>query len=157
MKKRLISFIPFKRVAISTSLTHEQIVDLFSNSISPKWDPILGTPPKNIKKAQGAVSKVGFSIRTTDYYRGSLTYLEGKFHPDKMGTKVEVYVTGPLYFILPLIGIFSLCIFVISFFTKDYMGILFGLFGIIVSSLGLFLEADALDWFLGELLEKFIV
>jgi hypothetical protein len=157
MKKRLISFIPFKRATISTSLTHKQIVDLFSNSISPTWDPILGTPPKNIKKAQGTVSKAGFSIRTTDYYRGSLTYLEGKFHPDKMGTKVEVYVTGPLYFILPFIGIFSLCIFVTSFFIKDYMGILFGLFGIIACSIGLVLEADALDWFLSELIEKYIV
>lgn len=157
MKKRLISFIPFKRATISTSLTHEQIVDLFSNSISPEWNPIWGTPPKNIKKAQGVVSKAGFSIRTTDYYRGSLTYLEGKFLPDKMGTKVEVYVTGLLYFILPFIEIFSLCSFVASFFTKDYTATVISLFGIIASSLGLFLEADGLDWFLSELLEKFIV
>jgi len=157
MKKRLISFIPFKRATISTSLTHEQIVDLFSNSISSEWNPIWGTPPKNIIKIQGTVSKIGFSIMTTDYYRGSLTYLTGKFLPDKEGTKIEIYVSGLLYFVLPFIGMASLCGFVASFFTKDYIVTLISLFGVFVSSIGLFLEADALNWFLGDLLEKYIV
>jgi hypothetical protein len=157
MKKRLISFIPFKRTTISTSLTHEQIVDLFSNAISPQWDPVWGIPPKNIKKIQGTVSRMGFSVRATDYYRGSLTYLEGKFLPDKKGTKVEVYVTGLLYFTLPFIGIVSLCGFIASVFANNSVGTTFGLLGIIISSIGPFLEADTLDYFLGELLEKFII
>jgi hypothetical protein len=157
MKKRLISFIPFKRATISTSLTHEQIVDLFSNSISPKWNLLLGKPPKNIKKVQGTISKEGFSIRPTSYYQGGFTYLMGKFLPDTKGTKVEVYVTGILYFILPFIGMISLCSFVSSFFTREYSVIFISLFGIIASITGLFLEADALDWFLSELLEQYIV
>ena len=78
MKKRLLSFIPYKHVIISTSLSLDEAVNLVSDSISPAFNPILNPLP-NSKKFQGEVSKQGFKIRVTDYYRSSLTYVVGKF------------------------------------------------------------------------------
>jgi hypothetical protein len=157
MQKRLISFIPFKHVIVSTNLSLDEIVNLFSNSISPHWDLVSQTPPKNHKQLLGTVSREGFSIRPTDYYRGSLTYLIGKFVPDAKGVKIDMYVTGTLYFLLPITAMAGLCLFLVKIIGQNYDGIgwPFGFF--IGSIVGLFIEADRLDWFLGQMLGKYIV
>lgn len=157
MQKRLISFIPFKRVIVSTNLSLDEIVNLFSSSISPDWDILSQIPPKNHKQLLGTVSREGFSIRPTSYYRGSLTYLTGKFIPGPKGVRIEMYVIGPLYFILPFSAAAALCFLLAALVQGNYdeLSIPLGVF--LGSIIGLFVEADRLDWFVGQMLEKYIV
>ena len=157
MQKRLISFIPFKRVIVSTNLSLDEIVNLFSNSISPHWDLMSQTPPKNHKQLLGTVSREGFSIRPTSYYQSSLTHLVGKFIPDPNGVKIEMYITGPLPFMLSLSVLAGLCCFLPAISGRNYgvllipVGIFFGVM------IGLILEADRLDWFVGQILKKHVI
>lgn len=157
MQKRLISFIPFKHVIVSTNLSLDEIVNLFSNSISPHWNLMSQTPPKNHKQLLGTVSREGFSIRPTDYYRGSLTYLIGKFIPGPKGIRIEMYVIGPLYFILPCSAAAALCFLLAAVVRGNYDELVVPLGVFIGSIIGLFVEADRLDWFIGQMLEKYIV
>jgi hypothetical protein len=157
MQKRLISFIPFKHVIVSTNLSLDEIVNLFSNSISPQWDVVWQTPPKNHKQLQGIVSREGFSIRPTSYYQGSLTYLAGKFIPDPKGGKIEMYIAGPLPFMLSLSVLAGLCCFLPAISGRNYGVLLIPVVIFFGAMIGLILEADRLDWFVGQMLEKYIV
>src|SRR5215203_88251 len=82
--KRILSFIPYKYVIVSTSLSLDDVVKLFASSTSPVFDPI-SNPLPNPQKLQGDVSKEGFRVRLTDYYRISWTSVKGYFHPTKRG------------------------------------------------------------------------
>ena len=158
MRKKLLSLIPYRHVTISTSLTLDEIVNLISKSISPKWDPILQSPPPNHKKFQGEVSERGFHIRPTDYYRGAMTYLAGKFISDTNGVKVEMYIEpGPGYLALALGSMVGFCVLLGAIAGQDYFAALVASFVLIFLSSGFYFEANNLDWFIGNLLEGHII
>ena len=119
--KRILSFLPYKHVVISTSLSLNDVEGLFSNSISPAFDPLLN-PLSNSKKFQGEVSNKGFKIRVTDYYRGSLTYVVGNFIPDANGVKIDMFVDpNPLFLIGPLLAAIALCGLVVAIANGNYI------------------------------------
>ena len=155
MKKRLLSFIPYKHVIISTSLSLDEAVNLISDSISPAFNPILNPLP-NSKKFQGEVSKQGFKIRVTDYYRSSLTYVVGKFIPHENSINIDMYIApNPLFLLaLPLLAVFGVCMLGNAIATRNYFQALASIFLMLFLGFGHFLETDTLDWFMGNLLEK---
>ena len=158
MRKRLLSLLPYRHVTIPTSLTLDEIVNLFSKSISPKWNPISQAPPPNHKNFQGEVSEQGFSIRTTSYYQGPLTYLVGKFISDISGVKIEMYIgLGPGGLALALGGIVGFCILLGAIAGQDYFASLVISAVLIFLGSGFFFEADSVDWFIANLLEQHVI
>lgn len=158
MRKKLLSFFPYRHTTVSTSLTLDEIVNLFSKSISPKWNPILQAAPPDHKKCQGEVSEQGFHIRMTDYYRGSSTYLAGKFIPDTNGVKVEMYIDpGPTDLVYALGGMLGFCFLLGAIAGQNYFAALVVSSVLIILSAGFYFETDSLDWFIGNLLERYII
>jgi hypothetical protein len=158
MRKRLISFIPFKHVIISTNLTLDEIVGLFSNSISPRLY-IYQSLSRNMKDIQGNVSQQGFSIRLTNYHLRSpgYIYLIGKFIPHSDGIKIEAYITGSLYLTLFLFIGAGFFLFLQAISEEDSIALFASLVAIFSGFIGFFVEVDRLDWFIGTLLEKYII
>ena len=158
MRKKLLSVVPYRHTTISTSLTLDEVVELFSKSISPLWNPIFQAPPPNHTKCQGKVTADGFRIRMTDYYRGSSTYLAGKFIPDINGVKIEMHIDPGLgCLILVFGGIVGFCALLGAIAGKDLYAAL--IVGSILLVLGgsFYFETDSLDWFIGNMLEKYII
>lgn len=155
--KRILSFIPFKHVVVPTSLTLDDAVELLSSSISPAFSPI-SNPLPNSKRFQGNVSEQGFRIRVTDYYRGSLTWVVGKFIPDDNGLKIDMYVRpNPIVFLSPLFIGGAIYALLQSIKENNYFDVFWSLLAIIIFSLWHFFETDTLDWFIGNLIGLYII
>lgn len=158
MRKRLLSLLPYRHVTISTSLTLDEIVNLFSKSIAPRWNPILQAPPSNNKSFQGEVSEQGFCIRMTAYYQGPLTYLVGKFIPDMNGIKIEMYIDPGLGCLaLALGGIVGFCFLLRAIAEQSYFAVFVTSIVLIILGASFFFEVDSLDWFIANLLEQHII
>jgi len=156
--KRILSFIPYKHVVVKTNLSLKEAEDVIGNSISPAFNPIWGSIPKNPKSFQGEISKSGFKIRVTDNYRGSLTYVVGKFISETDGLKIDMFVDpNPIFLISPIFACIALCVLVSSIINKDYiMGFGSAIFAIFFG-LGHILETDTVDWFVGNLIGPHII
>lgn len=157
--KRILSFIPYKHVVVSTSLNLNDAMELFSSSISPMFDPILN-PLSNSKNYQGEVSKNGFRIRVTNYSRGSSTYVIGKFIPAEAGVKIDMYVyPGPVFLFL-LLAVFAGVIildFLETIALSNYALITGCVIGIMLFGLLNFILIDILDWFIRNLIGRYIL
>jgi hypothetical protein len=156
--KRILSFIPFKHVVVSTSLSLENVVELFSSSISPEFDPILNPLP-NSKRFQGKVWKDGFNVRVTDYRQGSLTYVVGKFILNVNGVKIDMYVQpNPAFLIGPMFAAgLGACFLAIATTIKDYTPAVGSMIFAIIFGLGHILETDTINWFISNLIGSHII
>jgi len=155
--KRILSFLPYKHVVISTSLSLDQAVELIASSISPAFSPILNPLP-NAKKYQGEVSEQGFKIRVTDNYRGSLTYIKGKFISTTTGVKIDMYVDpNPIFLLSPLIVGAAFCSLLEAIADGNFILIIGSTFFIIFFGLGHFIETESLDWFMGNLIGTYLL
>ena len=156
--KRILSFIPYKHVIVKTTLSLKDAVDIINGSISPTFNTMLGSIPPNAKKFQGEVSEKGFKIRITDPYRGSLTYVVGKFISETDGLKIEMFVDpNPIFLIGPVFACIALFVLVVAIIHKDYI-LAFGsvLFAIFLG-LGHIVETDTMDWFIGNIFSQYLV
>jgi hypothetical protein len=153
VSKRILSSIPYKHVVVSTSLSLDKAVELFSGSISPIYDPIWQSPPPNLKKLQGNATKDRFKIRPTSYYRGSAAYVSGKFIPTKDGVNIDMYAyPSPVAFIMILSGVIVLLGSLVSAaLGGDYSVIIWGLLATIIFTIGFVAEVDDLDWHISNL------
>jgi len=157
--KRILSFIPFKHVIVSTSLNLDDAVDLFSSSISPMYDPIWQSPPPNNKNLQGNATKERFKVRPTSYYQGGMAYVSGKFIPSTDGLNIDMYTyPSPVVVIMILSGVIVLLGSLVSaMLGGDYSAINWGFLVTIIFTIGYIGEVDSLDWYISNLIGNYLI
>lgn len=112
----MFPLIPYKHFVINTKLSNEEARRLVEKNIAPSRSIFQARIPG--KEFEGSTGSDGFTINRIISYRNSfLPVLNGRFKPNKLGTKIDVYVT-----LHPIILVFF-PIFFYPFFEMIVMAI----------------------------------
>jgi hypothetical protein len=123
-----MTFIPYKRFVIETSLPREKVIGKLLQVVQPKkfWPNPFSDERKQF---QGTVSKDNFTAVRNIYYLNSfIPYIKGRFDSSDNGTKIIITMATHPFIIITFALVFA---FFGYFLFTFLMGLIFGTFVII--------------------------